>query len=221
MNTNMSLEEIRSLVAAKKAERNSSMEQRIEEIQLRTMYKRLTDPATLEAEAALAVVTQTTDLLKALISKCVDITTQVKVFNLKTNENRKWAPRKILSYGNHMALVTELLYGLQYAAKEHKSLMLEVTGLSEDLVESTISSLGSPAYYSQQSQEIVEEISYNYNSLMQNLSVLEGVLGVSLNLVDLTEKKMETYFTQQLNRAYQQEKEVLKTTLVSSNLINI
>jgi hypothetical protein len=221
MNTNMSLDEIRSLVAAKKAERNSTMAERIEEIQLRSMYKRLTDPATLEAEAALAIVTQTTDLLKALVSKCADITTQVKVFNLKTNENRKWAPRKILSYGNHMSLITELLYGLQYASKEHKPLMLEATGLSADLIESTISALGSPAYYSQQSQEVIEEIPYNYNSLMQNLSVLEGVLGVSLNLVDLTEKKMETYFTQQLNRAYQQEKETLKTTLISSNLINI
>jgi hypothetical protein len=217
----MNIQEMKAAIAAKQAERNNSLAERIEMMQLSAQLKRLNDPKVLEAEASLGLVKDTTDFLNALINKCKEITLNVKVFNIKTNENRKWQPRKELRYGNHIALVTELLYGVQYACKEHKDLMLEATGLSTDLVESALNALGSPSYFNKHMDEIVEESSYDYQSFTQALTLLENQWGIIFNTLDFSEKKMEDYFISQANKADKEKKAHNKTTLIASNLISI
>jgi hypothetical protein len=217
----MNIEQMKAAIAAKQAQRNNSLAERIEMMQLSAQLKRLDDPAVLEAEANLALVKDTTDFLTALINKCKEITLSVKVFNLKTNENRKWQPRKELRYGNHIALVSELLYGIQYAVKEHKDLMLEVTALSPDLVESALNALGQPSYWDKHSQLIRDEVPYDYDGFKQSLTLLENLWGVSFNTLDFSEKKMSDYFCAQANKAYKEEKENNATILIASNLISL
>ncbi len=212
---------MKAAIAAKQAERNNSLAERIEMMQLSSQLKRLNDPATLDAEANLAVVKDTTDFLTALIEKCKDITVNVKVFNVKTNENRKWLGRKELRYGNHIALVTEILYGVQYACKEHKDLMLEVAALNTDLIETALNALGSPSYFNKHTEEVVDEMPYDYQAFSQSLVLLENLWGITFNTLDFSEKKMSDYFISQANKADKEKKAHVKTTLIASNLISI
>jgi hypothetical protein len=108
-------------------------------------------------------------------------------YNNKTRENRKWMPSRQYGLGNQITALTGLLSGIQYSATVHKPYLLAATGLSEDLIESTLEALGTTAYYSTNYNAIIVGTDYNLATLNNNLQVIESILDITLDKSKINE----------------------------------
>lgn len=141
----------------------------------------LTNDSFLNAQVNQALRDQTTEKLTSLIDQCNAIVEANPVINRTLRQERKFNPSKRYGLGNQFALVSGLLSGIQYSVQEHASLMLEITGLSADLIETTLQHLGQLPYYSVNYNEVVEGAAGNASGLLDNILLIESILGITLD----------------------------------------
>lgn len=141
----------------------------------------LTNDKFLDAQVNQALRDQTTEKLTSLIDQCAGIVESNPVVNRVLRQERKFNPSKRYGLGNQFALLSGLLSGIQYSVQEHAVLMLEITGLSPDLIETTLQHLGQLPYYSVNNSLIVEGVEGNAEALLQNVLLIESILGVTLD----------------------------------------
>lgn len=141
----------------------------------------LTNDKFLDAQVNQALRDQTTEHLTSLIDQCNGIVEANPVINRTLRQERKFNPSKRYGLGNQFALVSGLLSGIQYSVQEHASLMLEITGLSSDLIETTLQHLGQLPYYSVNYNEVVEGSVGNAAGLLDNILLIESILGITLD----------------------------------------
>lgn len=136
----------------------------------------------------------TTDRLTTLDSLCERVTTEMPIFNSRTRENRKWRPSKVYNLGKHVELITGLCSGIQYSAAEHKVQMLAGTGISADLVDDVVNSMGSPAYYNKNYDIVMDEKPYNFDKLNRSLKLIANKLDLDADFSMFTEDTMKARF---------------------------
>jgi len=130
---------------------------------------------------------EATTALNGLVAQCKTIVDTNKVTNRTTGEARTWRPTKVYGYGNQLVIISELLNGIQYSVQEHTDLLLAATDLSADLVERTLSALGSTSYYSVNNSVIVEGTAPNIPELISCVTLLEHRLGITIDKTLLTQ----------------------------------
>ena len=219
--TATNLEALKVQLAEMRSQTQSEMSMRMESMRLTSELRRLQDPKYIEALTKASLVKATTDSLNDAIANCKSIIESMPIYNRTTGENRKWSTNRTVGYGNHIELLTNLLNGIQYSTVEHKQFMLQMTGLDADLIERTLQAFGNPSYYSINNDLVVDAQPYNYNELMECLSLIEDKLGVVLNTTDLTDKRMSQRFLLAEVRAKQAQSDAHKTTFVSSGLLDL
>lgn len=189
-----------SIIEMKKAVENARVEaqkvvaEKKERKALELELFKLTDERSLDNKADKDLLAENTSKLKVIEASLAEIVADTPVFNSKTKENRKWKPNRTFNYGNQVAIVVAILNGIQYAAAIHKEEMLAVTGLDEDLIESSLESFGNPAYYNENKGLYNEEQPYNLEQFLANLSLIEQALDVTVNRSKLTEAKFSSTF---------------------------
>lgn len=200
------------------AEQEAKLQAKIVEAEQRAVLARMASKIELvEAKYTQDRLEATTERLTVLDRLCENVTTEMPIFNSKTRENRKWRPSKVYNLGKHVELITGLCSGIQYSAAEHKMQMLSGTGISADLVDDVVNSMGSPAYYNKNYDIVMEEKPYNFDKLNRSLKLIADKLDLDVDLSMFTEETMKARFesarvSADSNQATAQE-ELAKTAL--------
>ena len=145
----------------------------------------------LAAKARLLMSEQDSNKLETLIKECSEIISSTPVHNKKTRENRKWSGQHRYGYGAQVDAVYQLATGIMYSCQEHKELLLMHTGLSMELLNQIVESFGNPAYYSNNTHAIVDEVPVSLDSLKTALDIIQSELGVVINTSKLTANNVE------------------------------
>lgn len=217
----MTLEELRAQATKAAEEAKAKVAENLERIKLTTIINSANNTALVDAKVKVLLIEETTIKLKELDFACEHIVASMPILSSKTRENRKWNPSKQYGMGNHIALLTGLLSGIQYSANDHKQQMLAVTGLSEDVIEQTLEAFGSTAYYSVNYSEIVPEVPYNLPKLLDLIAIIEDTLAVVIDKTLLTEKGLSSRFSLALARAEKAEAEDELTEAVNHQTIKV
>lgn len=173
-------------IEAKLAEIRNRAKQQREESQLAA----LDNPGVQQAIIKQTIAESTTTKLEELNAACEAIVATMPIYNNATKENRKWKPTRTYGYGDQIAVLTGLLNGIQYAAAEHKSAMLEATGLSSTLVEDTLQTIGSQTYYSPKYEMVITGVPLNVDEFKAQVQLLNLTLGIDVNTAQVTPAKV-------------------------------
>ena len=188
----MTIEEFNKAVAEQEAKLQAS----VVEAQQRAVLARMASKVELaEAKYMQDRVEATTDKLTTLDALCERVVAEMPIFNSKTRENRKWRPSKVYNLGKHVELITGLCSGIQYSAAEHKIQMLAGTGISADLVDDVVNSMGSPAYYNKNYDIVMDEKPYNFEKLDRSLKLIADKLDLDVDFSMFTAQTMEARFS--------------------------
>lgn len=144
--------------------------------------------------AQAAVREETSEKLKSIELLCSTIVSELPIQNRATRETRKWNPSRVYGYGNQVGALVGILSGIQYSANEHKLQMLAQTGLNEQIIEDTLNAFGSPAYFSEKYDVIVDERPFDINSVCNCLEILEFKLDLTLDKSLVTEAALSKQF---------------------------
>lgn len=147
-----------------------------------------------QAMANQAITEQTSNKLTSLLDECAGIVASMPIYSKATREQRKFNASKVYGFGNQLSNLLALLSGIQYAASEHKALLLAHTGLSEDLIEQTLEAFGRPAYYSSNYSIVVEEQPFDAPKALDCLKLIEAALDVELDKSKVTPATFKTQF---------------------------
>lgn len=199
------LEQLRAQVAAKLELDKQNISEQMEISRLTAKLSILNNPAMETSRVNLAITSETTNKLKSLIMQCETIISSMPIYSSKTRETRKWNPTAQYGMGNHIQLLTSLLSGINYAATDHKVMMLAATGLSEDLIEQTLEAFGSTAYYSNNYATVIAETPCNLSKLQDCIALIEDSLDLTLDKSKLTLPTMSARF--ELARVVAERKE--------------
>lgn len=175
----------------------------------------------IDAKVNAQIKEHTTETLKALEAQCEDIIASTPIMNRQTRENRKWNPSRQYGYGNQMAILSGLLTGIQYSAREHKEQLLALTGLSEDLIEQTIEALGQPAYYSMNYDTVVEETPVNLELLMSSIALIEDALNIQLDTGKLNQRTITAKFDSERLKAEKLKAESAISAKLQGQVLNL
>ncbi len=184
------LEEFRT----KLAKVNAETAEKVTIARLDTKLNLLNSPVLAKARVNSAITAVTSDRLKELDASCNVIVQEMPITSAKTREARKWNPSRQFGYGNHMAMITGILSGIQYSTTEHKTQMLAITGLNEDTIEATLEAFGSQSFYSKNHNMVIPEQPFNMEALLGNLGLIEEALDISLDISKVTESVMASRF---------------------------
>lgn len=202
------LETLRAQLAAKREQAEQALAERIEVAQIRAELNLLENDKFQQALAEQTLREQATSKLDELNLLCASIVTENPVYSTTLKKDREWKPSKLYGYGNQIAELMGLLNGIQYSVSEHNSLMLAATGLSKDLIESTLSYAGQLPYYSTNHSTIVEGTRMDVEGFLTNLQLIEQVLGVQLDKRGITQAKADTLYAVAQAKAEKAEAEV-------------
>jgi rubrerythrin len=137
------------------------------------------------------LVKDSIETLKSSIEQCKDIVDSMPVYDTKSRQNRTFNPRSEYRLGKQFELLSGLLTGVQYSAREHKDQMLEVLGLNELTIELALDAMGSRTYYSKNYQEIVDGTPAEVTTLVDELQEVADALGIVLDDSKLTNKHFD------------------------------
>ena len=146
------------------------------------------------AKVKLAVVSNNTKQLQDAVDKCAAIIEASPVHNRKTGANRVWSPSGRFSFGAQINLMYQLASGIMYSATEHKTLLLVCSGLDDQLIEQFMEAFGSPAYYSRNTNAIVEAKPYDIDMVLSTASLMQSQLGVIVDTSQLTVENFSLEF---------------------------
>lgn len=208
--------------AAKVAESNERLAYEIDIIKAQNQIDMANNELVRLTSAKNRISAETTKKLADMNLQCQTIVSDIPIYSAKTRENRKWNPSRQYGYNNHIAELSGILSGIQYAAAEHKAHLLAITKLDADLIESTLQAFGSPAYYSRNYSTVVPETPADVATLKANLALIEYRLGLNLQLNDLTEKSVEDKFrTARVKAEHTEASSKLALDQASSGLIQM
>lgn len=172
------------------ADAKAKVAEQLEIVQLTATINRANNVAILDATVQVQASESVSNRLREITAMCEQTISSMPVFNKKTRENRKWMPSAQYGLGNHITDLTGLLTGIQYSASVHKPYLLAASGLSEDLIESTVEALGSTPYFSLNYGIIIDGTDYNLPKLLANLAVIESIIDIELDKSKLTEANL-------------------------------
>jgi hypothetical protein len=180
----------------------------------------LTNEAFQDAQVKQALRDQTTEKLTFLIDQCNAIVESNPIVNRKLKQERTFNISKRYGLGNQFALLSGLLSGIQYSVQEHASLMLEITGLSIDLIETTLQHLGQLPYYSTNNTIVVEGEKGNAQALMDNVLLIESILGITLDKSLIKQANLDRQHEIALAKAEKVQAEMELAATVQQFIIN-
>ena len=195
------LEELKIQAKAAAEAAKTKVAENLERIKLTAIITSATNEELLKAKTKIALTEDTSNKLKEIEAVCEQIVASMPILSAKTREVRKWNPSRQYGMGNQIALLTGLLSGIQYSATDHKQQMLAATGLSEDLVDQTLTAFGSTAYYSVNYSEIVPAVPYDLLTLLNCLAIIQDVLGVIIDKSFITDAAFKARFDLALVKA--------------------
>ena len=149
--------------------------------------------------------------LEELESLCKTVVESMPIFSKTTKENRKWQPSARYRFGNQMAILTRLASGMQYAATEHKTQMLAVTGLDADTIELLNEALGALPYYSKNNLVIVDGLPTNVDLLKQLVEVINLKFDINIDTTMISQTIVDQEHTLALVRAKAQMESDMET----------
>ena len=205
------IEHLKAQVAAKVAETTAAVKEQVEVAQLEAKLNVLSNDNLIVARARMELISATSKKLSDLEMQCQQVISSMPIYSAKTRENRKWNPSRQYGMGNQIATLTGILSGIQYSATEHKRVMLEMTGFSEDLVEQTLEAFGNVSYYSRNNDLVVEDISYDMEAILSNIAIIEQILDIDLDKKKLNNTIMRQRFEVARVRAERQKAEAEAT----------
>lgn len=124
---------------------------------------------------------EATDKLVELGNLCEAVVTEMEIYSKTLKKARTWNASKRYGFGNQFAELSGLLGGIQYSVQEHAVQMLELTGLSSDLIERTLNAMGNLPYYSVNNNVLVEGTPTNVEELITCVQLLEYQLGIQID----------------------------------------
>jgi hypothetical protein len=217
----MTTEQLKELLETKRKEAQEKVQDLVTRKSLERELAALNSTELLHSKAAIEEKKINTDKLKDILIKCEELVKSMPIMNKTTRENRKFNPTTRYGLGKHIELVTSIISGIQYSTKEHKDLLLGITGLNEDLIEDALESLGSLTYFSPLSETLIHGKDYNLSALKDNLSIIGETLGVQLNTSKLTEKNLKSQQEIAENKARLRQEEYTAGKELSNQLIQI
>lgn len=144
--------------------------------------------------AAKAITAQAAGKIQEFTIFCANIVESTPVYNQRTKETRKFRPTGVYGFGTVVGSLIGLLNGIQYSAAEHKVFMLSHTDLTEQIIEDTLESFGSPAYFSETYGELVPAKPYNVEEAINNLTLIENIFNITIDKSRVTEEQFKSSF---------------------------
>jgi hypothetical protein len=193
----------------------------LELARVRAEMRILENPNLVKARVKAMLRQEVTDKLTSLNNQCEALIASMPIYSNRTKQERKWNPSKQYGLGNQVALLTGLLSGIQYSAAEHKIQLLALTGLSEDVIESTLEAFGSPAYYSNNYGIVIDESPFDIDAIRDNVILLEQALNITLDDSKLTPSFMRAKFITARSLAEKTAASAATTVSLSHQLVQI
>jgi hypothetical protein len=181
----------------------------------------LTSPILIQAQIDAKIKEEVTNKLKLMITRCEALIDSMPIYSEKTRQDKKWKTSTQYGYGNQVELLIGLLSGIQYSDKTHKAHLLALTGLNEDLIESTLDGFGNPTYYSNIDGMVIEERPFNLDKILTNISLVEQALDIILDKDKLTGVNMRSRFQSARSAVNRTLTATTTTESVSDQLIDI
>ena len=172
----------------------AALAERIEVARLQAKIETFNNPILMQARVAASIDQQAASKLKMLNDACAAVVASMPIYSNRTRENYKWSPSQLYGFGNKINSLYMLLSGIQYATTEHKLQMLDVTGISEVLIEQTLEAFGSMSYYSSNYHVVVDEVPYNVTKLKQCILLIANTLDIQIDISRITEQFMRARF---------------------------
>lgn len=213
------LEAIRNQVNAAKEAAKMQLAEKIEMAKLQAELSLLNNEKFQQAKVQAVLRQEATDKLEELNNICATIVDSNQVYSQAQKQVRTWKPSKRYGFGNQFAELIGLLNGIQYSVSEHSNLMLAATGLNKDLIEATLSALGTNTYYSVNNSVVVQGQPVQLEDLINNIQLVEQCLGVSIDKSKLTQEQFDLQYVLATAKAEQAEAEMALTLQVQSQVI--
>lgn len=188
------IQDMKAQLEAIKAEAAQAVAEKIEAAKIQAEINRLTNTKLQDAMVRQQLKEDTTKRLEDLFMQCESIVEGNPVMNAKTKQVRTFNASRRYGLGNQITLVSGLLTGILYSVQEHKDMMLAVTGLTADLVESAVEAFGSLPYYSENYSVVVEGVPADADVLKNTLELVATSLDVELDLSKLTQATLDKQY---------------------------
>lgn len=190
------LDQLKSDLAKKLADRKVEMQTKIEQIKLSNEISKLDSPLYEQRQLEEQDSTQLTVYLNQL----------EEYYSI---DNRKLS--RVFGYGVMVDKMLTVIRSIQYCKLDEKVEMLMLTGLTEQLVEDIVDALGNSAYFSVRQLAIVDEQPYDVVKLRELLKIAAVDMGLvsQLNL----NKVNEDTFKYQYAKARLRAEEMLHNTM--------
>lgn len=139
--------------------------------------------------------------LQSKLVECEAVVTAMPIYDSIRKQDKRWNARPVYGFGIEINVLYQLLTGIMYSTRAHKEVMLAQTGLTEALIESTVTAFGNPAYYSLRDNAVVPATPANVKQLQSLLPVIANILDVELPMSSITEANFNAKFEEALQRA--------------------
>ena len=219
----MTLEQKRAEVLRKIEADREAIKTKAEELMLDKQLELLNNPAMVRIKAITEAKRMTTDKLNNIELSCKTIVDTTPM-NTRDGEVREFkASTPMYGFNNQVTKLLGIFAGIRYSASEHKSTMLRVAlpEVPEDLLETTLDSLGANAYWNEKHAILVEEKAYSYQDFVDCLALVEMNLGLNLDLASITEAKVKSIFENQRLKAEALEVAHIKTQKVAGSKLTV
>jgi hypothetical protein len=143
--------------------------------------------------------------IEGMLEEAKAVIAAVPVYDSIRRQDKQWNGRVLYGHGIEFNNLYQLLSGIMYSSREHKQLLLEQTGLTESLIESTINAFGNTAYFSIRDGVIVDEVPFNIATLIANCTLIAATLSIELPMTELMEDKFVKRFETAKVRAEKEE----------------
>ena len=213
------LETLRAQLKEAQEAAAKTLTENIEKAKITAQLSLLTNDKFQQAKVQSALRQEATDKLEELNNVCAAIVDSNQVYSQAQKQVRTWKPSKRYGFGNQFAELIGLLNGIQYSVSEHSNLMLAATGLNKDLIEATLSALGTNTYYSVNNSVIVQGQPVQLEDLINGIQLIEQCLGVSIDKSKLTQEQFDLQERIATAKAEQAEAEMALTLQVQSQVI--
>jgi hypothetical protein len=190
----MNIEQLKAQVKAAQEANKAKIDNAVQIATLTATLKLEASELLFNSKVKLAVTTENTDKLQALVTECSGIIDSIPVTNNKTRTARVWAGSRRYAFGSQINLMYQLATGILYSCADHKQLLLAHTGLNLELLEQVNEAFGTPAYYSRNYNKLVESNVYSVENVVSTISVMQSELGVIVDSSLLTEDAFYSEF---------------------------
>lgn len=159
------------------------------------------------------------DRLSDLVSTAEAVVSAMPIIDPVKKQEKRWNGRPLYGHGIELNNLYQLLTGIMYSTRQHKAVMLEQTGLTEALVESTVNAFGQPSYFSIRNNKVIPAIPYDIEALQRLLPLVCATLDIEIPMSYITKQAFEERFNVAAERASsdQAQHELTQLTVGDTN----